>query len=523
LKEGTIHMKKIFGMLGGSLVIAILLAVSLAQGVGVSALSARTTGQKVSLPSLPHSPVSPSTLVAQAIHQGQLHFNGGGQAPANATNLTCSPAPCVLPNVQASGNGTQPVNEDPIAANPVNANQLLSGGNDYNCTSSLQGFYASSNGGTTWNHTCMGTLSGQFGEGDPGVGYDLNGVAYITGIDSPNGVTGEIVFEKSTNNGGTWSAPAIAVHPFFSGGLTDKDWLQIDTNASSPHKNALYISVTQFDSSQTHDTITVTHSTNGGSTWTTKQVDTTQTLTSQVDQFSDLAVGKDGTVYVTWLRCPPTGTAGDCGGTTSKMYFSKSTDGGNTWSTPVVLATVKLAPDTCGGYYGCLPHTSERVSNIPAIGVDNSTGSFAGHLYAVTYNYTGTFLQVQVSTSTNGGTTWGAPVHVAPATAKHDQFFPWLTVSSGGKVGVTWLDRRNDPSNISYEAFEAISTNGGTSFSTNKQIATAASNPLNDGFGGAFMGDYTGNYWANATTLYASWMDSRNGSTMQDEVGGFLL
>jgi len=45
------------------------------------------------------------------------------------------------------------------------------------------------------------------------------------------------------------------------------------------------------------------------------------------------------------------------------------------------------------------------------------------------------------------------------------------------------------------------------------------SNPLNDGFGGSFMGDYTGNAWDGAT-LYASWMDSRNGSFMQDEVGG---
>jgi len=37
------------------------------------------------------------------------------------------------------------------------------------------------------------------------------------------------------------------------------------------------------------------------------------------------------------------------------------------------------------------------------------------------------------------------------------------------------------------------------------------------------MGDYTGNYWATATNLVSSWMDSRNGVNMQDEVGGFRL
>jgi hypothetical protein len=46
------------------------------------------------------------------------------------------------------------------------------------------------------------------------------------------------------------------------------------------------------------------------------------------------------------------------------------------------------------------------------------------------------------------------------------------------------------------------------------------SNPFNDGFGGGFMGDYTGNTWAGAT-LFASWMDSRDLTVMQDEVGGF--
>jgi hypothetical protein len=35
------------------------------------------------------------------------------------------------------------------------------------------------------------------------------------------------------------------------------------------------------------------------------------------------------------------------------------------------------------------------------------------------------------------------------------------------------------------------------------------------------MGDYTGNIWkSTGMTLYASWMDSRNGTNMQDEVGG---
>ena len=503
-------MKKILRVLGGSLFIALLMLASMVATAGAS--SAKQIR-------LPLSPYSGGLLMAQAIHSGKIHLNGSGAVSHPTTpNLTCSPAPCVLPNVMASEGTSNPVNEDPIAVNLKNSKQLETGGNDYNC-SSLQGFFTYSNGGTTWTHTCLNTLSGASGDGDPGVGYDLQNHVYATGIDSGTSDGYDIVFEKSSNNGTSWSAPAVAVRPLFSGGITDKDWLQIDTTATSPHANALYISVTQFDSSN-NTAISVSHSYNGGSTWATVQVDTKQ-LYPTVDQFSDLAVAKNGTVYVTWMRCTANGSAGDCGGTTATMYISKSTNGGASWSTPSVIGTVALAPDACScGFYGSLPNTNERVSNIPAIGVDNSSGVNSGHLYVVDYTWTGTYMKVQVTTSTNGGTTWNKPVRVTPKTDTHDQFFPWLTVSLKGTVGVTWLDRRNDPSNLSYEAFASTSASG-TSFSTNVQIASVASNPNNDGFGGGFMGDYTGNYWSG-NTLYASWMDTRSGVSAQDFVGGYL-
>ncbi|HEV2176620.1 MAG TPA: sialidase family protein [Terriglobia bacterium] len=460
---------------------------------------------------LPLSPVSGSVLVAQAIHSGKLHRPFHPFTAQFANTLTCSPAPCALPNVQASEGGSV-VDETPIAASPTNSSRVLTGGNDYNCAN-IQGFFASSDGGSTWNHTCLNSIAGDFGEGDPGVGYDRVGNAFISGIDASHG----IVFEHSNNNGTTWSTPMVAVPPLFSGGLTDKPWLQVDTNRTSPNVNALYISVTQFDSSQTTIDISVSHSLNHGTTWSTSTVATGTYPT--INQFSDLAVGKDGTVYLTWMQCVANGPTNDCGGTSAAMMFSKSTDAGTTWSTPVVMANVNLAPDTCGAFYGCLPNTFERVSNIPAIGVDNSSGPHSGNLYVVMYNWTGTQLQVEVISSQNSGTTWGLPVKVA-GTAVHDQFFPWLNVSQTGIVGVTWMDRRNDPSNINYQEFSALSFNGGASFGRNTVISTASSDPFNDGFGGSFMGDYSGNSWSGKT-LFASWTDTRTGIA-QDEVGGFF-
>ena len=474
-------------------------------------LTSFTSAQK-----LEHLPYSGDVLMYRAIKAGRVNVkigNGYGLITSGSTNpnLTCSPAPCAFTPVNASEGGTNPVNEDPIAVNPTNSMNLLTGGNDYNC-GNIQGYFSSTNGGTTWTHFCS---LGTGGQGDPIVGFDLNGNAYAGGIQN-----NDIVLASSTNGGMTFGTPVIVTKPLQSqNGLSDKPWMEIDTNANSPFKNAIYVSSTQFGgSSGSNSEIAVSHSTNGGVTWTTKVVDTLQIYPGTVDQFSDMAVGADGTVYINWLRCPTTGASGDCGGTLSNMMFSKSTDGGNTWSTAAVAATTTLVTDPgfcC--FYGQLPNTSERVSNIPANGAFGS-GATAKITIAF-YNWTGTRMQMETATSTNGGTSWNAPVIVNPTATKGDEFFQWLNINQkNGRVGITWLDRRNDPSNLSYQPFFAYSSNGGTSYSAGHALSKSKSNPLNDGFGGSFMGDYTGNAW-NGKALYQSYMDTTT-NTSQDFVTG---
>jgi hypothetical protein len=465
---------------------------------------------------LEHLPYSGGVLMSRAIKAGRVNIhvgNGMGLISSNVLNpnLTCSPAPCVFTPVNASEGGSNPVNEDPIAVNPTNSMNLLSGGNDYNC-SNIQGYFSSSDGGTTWSHFCS---LGSGGEGDPIVGFDLNGTAYAGGIQN-----NDIVLASSTNGGMTFGTPVIVTPPLQrQNGLADKPWMEIDTNPNSPLKNAIYVSSTQFGgSSGSNSEIAVSHSTDGGKTWTTKVVDTLQIYPGMVDQFSDLAIGGDGTVYVNWLRCPTTGSSGDCGGTLSNIMFSKSTDGGNTWSTAAVAATTTLVTDPgfcC--FYGQLPNTFERVSEIPSNGVFGS-GSTARISFAI-YNWTGTQMQMEVVSSTNGGSTWGAPVIVNPTATTGDQFFQWLNLNQkNGRIGVTWLDRRNDPSNLSYQPFFAFSANAGKSFSSGHALSAKKSNPNNDGFGGSFMGDYTGNAW-NGKALYQSYMDTTT-NTCQDFVTG---
>ncbi len=450
------------------------------------------SAQSTAADGIGRSPLSASTLVNRALRSGAITVGGAHGAIAQPG----SPDATALPNVKASNAGANPVNETPITANPINGNQLMSGGNDYSC-SSLQGFYNSDNGGTTWRQHCM---PGD-GCGDPNVAYDLTGKAYIAGISSCSG--GGLALQSSTDNGVTWGPETLAFTSIL-GGLVDKNWMEIDTNSASPFKNCLYVSWTDFNSAFTQTRASVAHSCNGGSTWTRVPVDSTQT-TPKVDQFTDLAIGADGTVYLSWMQCQVSGPAGDCGNTTVQMKFSKSTDGGNSWTSPSIMATAQTAPDsTFGCYYGCFPGSSERLSNIPVIDVDKGDGS----LHVAFYTYTGGNTRMEETHSTNGGTSWSAPAQIA--TNPGNMGWQWLSVSSTGTVAVSlWFSQVNGK----FITGAAFSTDGGATFPTKVKTSSQPSFFVNDGFNGGFIGDYSGSIWVGSGTLHMSWTDARNGQS----------
>jgi hypothetical protein len=487
------------------------LALTFPLQAGVAAQNGHATLEKL--------PYSGDVLMARALRSGRMPWPGkSGRGLAQYPLLTCTPAPCALPNVQVSSRG-HPVSEPPLAVNPLNPKELLMGGMDYNCRQSLQSFWTSSDGGSTWAGGCASVVKSTTGEGDPVVGYDLNGTAWRGGLDVLRSGQSEIVVSSSSDNGNTWSTPTVAVD--LPNLLSDKPWLAIDTGTNSPDKNTIYISSTQFDS-ENDSQIYVTHSTDGGQTWQSVAA-VGQVTWPVVDQFSDLTIGGNGTVYLSYMSCEAIGPAKDCGDRAATLYITQSTDGGNTWSTPVLMATTGLAFDKClCAFFGNLPNTSEPMSEIPVIAIDNSSGKHAGELYFTAYTWNGEFMELLLGTSTDGGNVWNPPIGVAPKSDKSDQFMPWINVSAKGVLGISWLDRRNDPNDLDYEAFGTWSTDGGKTFATDIQLASEASDPLNDGFGGAFMGEYTGNVW-DGKTLFAAWPDTRNGKETQNELGGMLL
>lgn len=444
-------------------------------------------------------PLSGGVLMSRALRSGAVSLPG--HRPGNGAS-TLSPSITVLPNVPADATG-QPVNEDPIAADPVTTSHLMSGGNDYSC-SSLQGFYNSDNSGASWRQHCMPVL-GAGGCGDPNVAYDRNGTGYILGIGDCNGSTGKIVYQKTTDNGLTWTPVAVAFSSLL-GGITDKNWTEIDTNSGSPYVNCIYTSWTDFNSGFTQTRASVAHSCDGGATWTRVAADTTRTV-PQIDQFTDLAIGSNGTVYLTWMYCKTAGGFGTCSNTNVDMKFSKSTDGGNTWSTPVVIASPNLATgSSC--YYGCFPGTSERVANIPVVDYDNSSGK----LWVGYYNYAGGKENAYLTSSSDGGATWGPAKLI---TSVGNQGWLWTANNDAGVTSVSFMHSATAGKYIA----AVVTTTNGTTFQKAKLSSVPPMSFSNDGFSGSFIGDYTGAIWTGGT-VHVSWMDTRTGSVSSDMTGG---
>ncbi len=413
--------------------------------------------------------------------------------------LTCSPAPCALPNILIEA--AQAYNTVP-AANPGKQTQLLAT-LDENYGGSCP--FGSRDGGAIWYQDASDRCGGE----TPTLAYGNRNVAYQAGSNYDAG----IFLTKTTDNGKTWVSAVEVVQPLFSQGSVVTPWLVVDNSASSQFADSLYLAVTQLGG-QGQSQITVSYSRNGGTTWTRNLVDELQTE-PEVDRYSRIAVAADGTVYVTWQRCETLGEHANCGGQVAHLLMSKSTDGGNTWSSVVEIASVHLVPDSCNcAFFGNLPNTTDAVANPPVIAVDNSSGSYAGTLYVEAYDWTKKQMRVELFSSPDGGNTWGAPVWVA-SPHPHDEFFAGLSVSPTGAVGVSWLDRRNDKHNVFYQPFVAVSSDGGKTFGKNYRLARNRSNPYYSAYS---MGDYTGNTWAGKT-LYVTWPDTRN-AIMQDYVGG---
>jgi len=421
--------------------------------------------------------------------------------PALRCEVACNPL--------VSG-GRANTNEPSIAIDPTNPSNMVAGANDYSqpLGGSWCGVYTSADGGRTWQ---ADLLPGYPGDTRPGAGlwgfdfcgdavlaFDANGDVYYSGIafhriprvpvagvhpcalapvPCPDPYNVQIFVLKSTDKGKTWSELSIVSAGVSTVVFNDKNWLHYD-----PVSNNLYVVWTIYSFLPTtvmapglapdplsKGVIYFSRSGDGGRTWSEPK----EISEGKSNQGAVPATDAKGTLYIVWNADDPDERP-DVEKQPGSLAFVVSTDRGETFTKPSRFGPYHPMPSP-------LPNAFFRTSTLPGLAIDTTDGPFAGSLYVVynDWNPAEEHADVKITVSRDGGATWSEPSRVNDDDTRTDQWMPNVAVDSAGRVHVVWLDRRDDPANTKYRAYAGISTDGGATFGQ-APASDEASDPLAD-------------------------------------------
>jgi hypothetical protein len=378
--------------------------------------------------------------------------------------------------------------------------------------------------------------------GDPSVAFDSNGTPYYAGLgfnrlSAPNTVT----VSRGTVTGGalSWSAPTF-INPTTSPAvLNDKEWIAVDSHVSSPFRDRIYVTWTRFlfnanNGRYTQSPIFFVSSSDGGHTFTTPRSISGNVL---YGQGSHPVVGTDGALYVFWDGSTRLAAK-------DSTYMVRSTNGGATWSSPVQVSElneIEKLGDTAfrdnsypaaaaapnGDLYAAWATDTEPTGSVVVWSRSTNGGatwSTPTRAFAAATRFADGYPVTQPDGSTFNPPDPAGPVedvfpavavgpngHVYVSAYRGDVVSPWQTCASGPPppVGRITCDELGDyihNTRLDYVVRD-ISTDVTNVVSTH---------PINtrNGFGGGFFGDYTDLAVGPDNVFHAFWTDSNNRQTV---------
>jgi hypothetical protein len=327
--------------------------------------------------------------------------------------------------------------------------------------------YATHDGGRTWARGSRPDVgNGVFPGLDPALAFDARGHVYLATL-------GKAVEVWKSNDGGkTWSGgvsvPAAGDRPFLQclpaedGGLprvlvSSKYDVTISGRPAAPWYPG-------------HDVVSLSMSSDGGKTFASPRLlllPPEQALLNVVGDLEVLPGGKALLVLQTFrsgqdLMAPIL--------TGSYQTMTWSPKGG--FSIPRPIAEFHL--------YG---HSNEGKSafgyGFARIAADASARSARrGKVYATWLDVVDGSHRVMAASSADEGATWSAPVRVDEGAGHADASNPAVAVDGQGIVGISWNDRRGDPTGRCYQTYFAASGDGGATFSAGLPIERGFTCPI---------------------------------------------
>ena len=585
-------------------------AVTIALAIGPSALTTQRASAAVHGLS-----VHGLSKIQKRILSGFASFEAGTGLPANApaaqararkssSGVNLCPGnlgPNVLvnqnclnvsdPDLQGRG---QAQNETAIAENPLNPRQIVAAFNDYRRGDGTCGAAFSGNGGSSWADSTMpngftrgtnfGGVARQYWQagGDPSVAWDSRGNAYYDcqvfmrgpgTTNNPDLSSAVYVFRSTGDGGASWNFtghPAVETFNTNPAVLNDKPYMTIDNHPGSPFQDRIYVTWTLFAADGSSYIMEV-HSDDYGQTFSSPVVvSTTSPLcvntfgagtpngTCNENQFSDPFTGPDGALYVAFNNFN-NATSGSSDNH-NQVLLVKSTDGGMTFSAPVLVGNYYDLPD-CATYQGgqdagraCVPEKGTgqnsvfRATNYPSGAVNPTNpsqvavtfGSYinrdsnesngcipAGFAPSGNNAYTGVKAagacnnKILLSVSSDGGSTFTGTttdprqlpvVTTAKGQNGTDQWWQWTAFTPTGTLVSSYYDRQYGSDETTGDMDISVSTSKNlSSFKVSR--ATSTSMPVPTEFPDAqgnslFFGDYSG--LSAVSGAHPLWMDTRN-------------
>jgi hypothetical protein len=375
--------------------------------------------------------------------------------------------------------------------------------------------------------------------GDPALAFDSRGTVYYAGLgfnreSAPNTVA---VNRGSFDSSGalSWSQPTFINPTTSPSTLNDKEWIAADANASSPFRDRVYVSWTRFlfnahNGSYVQSPIFFAWSSNGGRTFSAP---TQISGNVKYDQGSRPVVGPDGSVYVFFEGATRLATL-------DSTYVVKSTDGGVSWGKPVQVSTLvdsHVLTDTAfrdnsypaaaaapnGDLYATWTTMVGRTST--AVWSRSTDGGATWSAPANAFP-AATRAAVGYPVTQPDGSTLTAPApiavedifpavdvsptgHVYLGAYRGATVSPWQTCAAGpeppvGRIACDTLGDYVHNTRLDYVVTDLTKT------------ATVSTHPINtrNGFGGGFFGDYTDLSVGSDGQFHAFWTDSNNKQTV---------
>jgi hypothetical protein len=395
--------------------------------------------------------------------------------------------------------------EPTLAVNPANPGNIVAAWMRATAANQITIAWASSqDGGTTWTSPMlMPHLWSSFTHADVSLSFNSAGTGFISYIDyKMNMDSGYVMVASSANGGISWSTPVKAIrYSDAADKPIDRPWMAVD-RSGGPFDGRLYVTGKSPEGVPLPHHIWIKSSSDGGLNWSAiKQLDDSIPTDLVTNSMAVPAVGKDGSVYITYASYHPAMSV------YARMICLKSTNGGMHFTASVI-----------GNYAGNSAVTDTLYQPSYVISADPTNSN---HL-----QYAGTDARngdpdIFSCKSLDGGFTWSPPIRVNDDAVGNGvgQDMCWAGFSANGVYMVAWRDRRNGgiTSKSNFELYASGSLDNGFSFSPNINLSKAQSPSINLRKGNDFIG-----VALSGTHVYVDWSDLRTGNT-EIFTSGFLL